>query len=130
MDSRGGRGGTMMLQANSPFSRHDASSSSSRAHHHPNSHRHQQQQQQQQQALHLDLAQQLRDSMEECTRLRQALETLNDSSLNYKNNSERAMELAKKEISSLKNQVKTRGKSVVVVGCSCQCAPLCGARCL
>ncbi len=112
-----------MLQANSPFSRHDASSSSSsRGYHHPMSHHNQQQQQQQQQqqALHLDLAQQLRDSIEECNRLRQALQTLNDSSLNYKNNAERALELAKKEISSLKNQVGIRGFRcclfVVVVG--------------
>ena len=70
---------TMMLQLNSPF----AKGSSSRA----------------------DLALQLKDSVDECNRLRQALHTLNDSSLNFKNNAEKALELAKHEIDSLKSQL-------------------------
>lgn len=82
----------MMLQVNSPFARSDASRSRSGR-------------------RDTDLSQQLKDSIDECNQLRQALHTLNDSSLNYKNNAERALELAKKELTSLKSQVAEAANS-------------------
>lgn len=75
----------MMLQVNSPFANEPANRT--------------------------DLSQQLKESIDECNRLRQALHTLNDSSLNYKNNAERALELAKKEMVSLKGQISAASTS-------------------